>query len=240
MLVLFLKILLSHLIGDFLLQPNNWVKDKQKKKHKSIYLYLHIFIHAIVLYCLLQFDNRYLLGIATIAISHFLIDLTKLNLNKKFNSRLLFFADQLAHLLIIVSIVNAYQPINIGFNTILSTKNILLVIALIGVTSVSSIVMKVIITKWSLEEEPNNNSLKDAGKYIGILERLFVFVFIITNHWQAIGFLLAAKSVFRFGDLSKSKDRKLTEYILIGTLISFGLALLIGLSYIYTLKQLNL
>jgi len=51
------------------------------------------------------------------------------------------------------------------------------------------------------------------------------------NEWQAIGFLIAAKSVFRFGDLSRAKDRKLTEYILIGTLLSFGFAILIGLLY---------
>lgn len=67
------------------------------------------------------------------------------------------------------------------------------------------------------------------GKYIGILERLFVFIFVVTNHWEAIGFLLAAKSIFRFGDLRDSKDIQLTEYVLIGTLISFGLALLSGM-----------
>ena len=58
-------------------------------------------------------------------------------------------------------------------------------------------------------------------------------MFIITNNWQGIGFLLAAKSVFRFGDLSRSEDRKLTEYILIGTLLSFGLAILVGMGYNY-------
>jgi hypothetical protein len=42
-------------------------------------------------------------------------------------------------------------------------------------------------------------------------------------------FLLAAKSIFRFGDLKKVKDRKLTEYVLIGTLLSFGIAILVGL-----------
>jgi hypothetical protein len=40
---------------------------------------------------------------------------------------------------------------------------------------------------------------------------------------------LAAKSVFRFGDLKESKDRKLTEYILIGTLLSFGIAIASGI-----------
>jgi len=71
--------------------------------------------------------------------------------------------------------------------------------------------------------------LNNAGKYIGMLERLFVFVFIITGNWEGIGFLLAAKSVFRFGDLKESKDRKLTEYILIGTLLSFGIAIATGM-----------
>jgi hypothetical protein len=44
-----------------------------------------------------------------------------------------------------------------------------------------------------------------------------------------IGFLLAAKSVFRFGDLTRAKNRKLTEYILIGTLLSFLIAIATGL-----------
>ena len=49
------------------------------------------------------------------------------------------------------------------------------------------------------------------------------------GQWQGVGFLLAAKSVFRFGDLNRSDDRKRTEYVLIGTLVSFGTAILAGL-----------
>lgn len=75
--------------------------------------------------------------------------------------------------------------------------------------------------------------------YIGIIERILVFVFIVTNHWEAIGFLLAAKSVFRFGDLKRAKDRRLTEYILVGTLLSFGLAILSGMTTLYLLEQIN-
>ncbi|MBE0653837.1 MAG: DUF3307 domain-containing protein [Bacteroidales bacterium] len=58
---------------------------------------------------------------------------------------------------------------------------------------------------------------------------LFVFCFILLNQWIAIGFLITAKSVFRFGDLRDSRNRKLTEYILIGTLISFGFAIVTGI-----------
>ena len=239
MLSLCLKLFLAHLIGDFLLQPDKWVKNKEEQRHKSIYLYWHGLVHAVALTSILQFNITYWFGIIVVTLSHLLIDLIKLNLNGRVNIRLLFFADQIAHVVIIVGVAYAYEPINMGFDAIYASKNILLMIALILVTVVSSILMKVTITKWDLEESSTHNSLKDAGKYIGILERLFVFVFIVTNHWQAIGFLLAAKSVFRFGDLSKSKDRKLTEYILIGTLLSFGLALLVGIAYLYFLKQLN-
>jgi len=85
-------------------------------------------------------------------------------------------------------------------------------------------------------EIEKDESLENAGKYIGILERLLVFLFIATQHWEGVGFLIAAKSIFRFSDLTESKDRKLTEYILIGTLLSFGLAIVIALlsNYVVT------
>ena len=66
---------------------------------------------------------------------------------------------------------------------------------------------------------------------------LFVYTFV--KLLSLYSFLLAAKFVFRFGDLSRAKDRKLTEYILIGTLISFGLAILAALSYLFLLSQID-
>jgi hypothetical protein len=97
-------------------------------------------------------------------------------------------------------------------------------------TKPTSILIKNTISIWTPENKSkHDNSLSNAGNYIGILERLFVFTFIVTGHFEAIGFLLAAKSIFRFGDLKEAKDRKLTEYVLIGTLLSFGIALITGL-----------
>ena len=102
----------------------------------------------------------------------------------------------------------------------------------------ASVCIKVFISKWAPQtEEHNDESLQDAGKYIGILERLFVLAFVVTEHWEAIGFLIAAKSVFRFGDLRQSKDRKLTEYILIGTLLSFAMALTTGVLVRYCIAH---
>lgn len=76
-------------------------------------------------------------------------------------------------------------------------------------------------------------SLKKCTFGFADYKRLFIFSFIILDYWEGIGFLLAAKSVFRFGDLSNAKDRNLTEYILIGTLLSFGIAIVTAVGYKY-------
>lgn len=70
--------------------------------------------------------------------------------------------------------------------------------------------------------------MPNAGKWIGYLERILILTFIFTHNIEGIGFLLAAKSVFRFGELNKAKDIKITEYVLIGTFASFTIAILIG------------
>jgi hypothetical protein len=91
--------------------------------------------------------------------------------------------------------------------------------------------------QWSDQFESNDDgTLRGAGTYIGILERLFIIIAILTSNLSVIGFLLAAKSVFRFGDLSRSEDRKLTEYILIGTLLSFLIAILTGMVLLWCLR----
>ena len=222
MLTLIIKLILAHLIGDFLLQPQKWVNHKETHKHKSKFLYWHILIHLAALLLVLQFNFEYWLGILVIIISHYIIDIIKLHLKSKTNPRLLFGLDQLAHIIVILLIVKIYEPYEFSTDTLFDAKTLLFLTSLLCITKVSSIIMKTIISKWDLKEYTEEASLENAGAYIGILERLFVFMFIITNHWEGVGFLIAAKSVFRFGDLSKAKDRKLTEYILIGTLLSFG------------------
>jgi len=237
---LFIRLILAHLIGDFLLQPEKWVQHKNKKKHKSKYLYYHIGIHAVFLILTLQFNLRYWVGYVIIITSHFLIDLAKLHLQNKNNQRWLFMLDQLLHILVIAAVVQIYKPYLFGFNEINWSMNLLVLACLIGVTSMSAIVMRVIISKWNIKKINNHeDSLENAGTYIGILERLFVFLFVVINFWSGIGFLLAAKSIFRFGDLSRAKNRKLTEYVLIGTLLSFGFAIGIGLIFNQVIKLIN-
>ena len=226
--ILFVKLLLAHLLGDFIWQPNDWVTDKETKKHKSIYLYLHILLHG-VLAAILVWEIQFIPYAILIAISHGIIDLIKLNFQKNNTKRTWFIVDQIAHVLVLILVVILYQNEQINFLWF-DNRFWILITAFLLLTKPTSIFVKTIISIWSPETQNNHqdNSLASAGNYIGILERLFVFGFILTGHFEAIGFLLGAKSIFRFGDLKEAKDRKLTEYVLIGTLISFGTAIAIG------------
>jgi hypothetical protein len=76
----------------------------------------------------------------------------------------------------------------------------------------------------------DQEGLKQAGRLIGYLERWLILTFILTAQYSGIGFLLAAKSIFRFGDLSQPHQRQLTEYMLLGTLLSFFFAIMLGLA----------
>ena len=236
--ILFIKLLLAHLLGDFIWQPTSWVADKEIKKHKSIYLYFHVLLHG-VLAAILVWEISFIPYAVLIAITHGIIDVIKLNFQKPKTKRIWFIADQIAHILILIGVVLLYQNKNI-INFWQDNEFWILLTGILFITKPVSIIIKIIISIWSPENENAHadNSLAHAGNYIGILERLFVFSFILTGHFEAIGFLLAAKSIFRFGDLQEAKDRKLTEYVLIGTLISFGIAILTGLIVQALLLQL--
>ncbi|MFT4575995.1 MAG: hypothetical protein ACI9SI_000911 [Polaribacter sp.] len=206
MLTLAIKFILAHLAGDFLFQPDKWIKHKKKGKYKSKYLYWHILIHTVLLLVTLQFNFNYWKGIVLVITSYYIIDLLKLCLDKKVNSRILFFTDQILHFIVITSVVHYYNPFNVNLSLVYSIESLLLITFILITTYVSSVIIKILISKWKINDESPNQ----AGKYIGMLERLFIFPFIILNYWEVIGFLLAAKSVFRFGDLSKAKNRNLT------------------------------
>jgi hypothetical protein len=237
--IILIKLILAHFVGDFWLQPKLWVEKKEKNKIKSLSFYFHIFIHG-ALVLLILWDLSYWLLASLIILIHGLIDIIKLYAQKEKTKPQWFFIDQILHLGSIMVLWIIYFKPEVDIIAFLEKSTIWIYItALFFITVVTSVAVNVLMQNWANQINDrnengekslkNDKSLKNAGKYIGMLERLFVFTFVITGHWQAIGFLLAAKSVFRFGDLKESKERKLTEYILIGTLLSFGIAISSGL-----------
>ena len=233
--IIFVKLLLAHLLGDFLLQPTSWVLDKESRKHKSIYLYIHILLHFILAWVLVGWTDFVWFAIL-LAVTHGGIDFLKLHFQKNKTKRNWFVIDQLLHLTMLLVITLLYTNKRIDF-TAFDNQFWIFATGILLLTKPTSILIKNIISIWTPENKTSDDSLSNAGNHIGILERLFVFYFVITAHFEAIGFLLAAKSIFRFGDLKEAKDRKLTEYVLIGTLLSFGIALLTGLLVKFGLLQ---
>lgn len=228
--MIFIQLILAHLLGDFILQPNAWVSDKENKKMKSKYLYLHVLIHTVLSFISLW--NLELWWIAVlVGVSHLIIDATKLYFQNIKTKKRWFFIDQFLHIAVIAGVSFYFDEFNFDF---LKDHNFLkIIVAIVFLSSPSSIIIKTLLSSWTPAPETQTNiqteSLSSAGKYIGILERLMVFTFIMVNHWEGVGFMVAAKSVFRFSDLAQAKQRKLTEYVLIGTLLSFGIAVLTGI-----------
>jgi len=240
MLVVFLKLLFAHILGDFVFQTKSMV---DKRNENVAYLFLHVFIHAVLLFLFFYTEFKtYWISIAFITFSHLAIDSLKIGLEGKFaNKSLLFFCvDQLFHVVVLAAVVlyNFGIP-TWDLNLISTTKTLLYAIALLLITVVSPIFLRLFFSKWDKELEfqsKRKESLLHAGMLIGIMERLIIVLFIQVGFLSGIGFLLAAKSIFRFGDLANAKDTKFTEYILLGTLASFVIAIVIGYALRLALK----
>ena len=233
--LLLIKFLLAHFVGDFFLQPRHWVESKEKRKLKSAEFYYHILVHGILLF-IFTLKLELWAPILVLTLSHFIIDAIKLTAQNERTRSNWFFIDQTLHLLAI-GLVWYFWNSNSVHVTLFNAINFwLIALTVVFLTQPSSYIIRNLISRIPLL--PENPSITDAGKYIGMIERVFILIFMIANHWQAVGFILAAKSIFRFGDL-KGDNRKLTEYVLIGTLLSFGIAIVISLLLFYTVTDDN-
>ena len=78
--------------------------------------------------------------------------------------------------------------------------------------------------------------LPRGGWLIGVLERGLIFLLVLVGHPAGIGFLIAAKSVLRFE--TTSRDQRAGEYVIVGTLASFGWALVVSYGTVALLSAL--
>ncbi len=233
--ILVLRLLLAHLIADFLLQPNSWVKDKNEKGIRSFKLLLHILVVTGVS-TILTIDFFVWQIPVFIFVLHYLIDLLKIYFRSpKANDLLWFIADQFLHIISIIGVAlliggAANQWIE-GLGELLSSKEVLVVaLAYCFIIWPSMIIINLATQGWQTQiNDEMGPSLQNAGKWIGILERILVLTFVLAAQFQAIGFLIAAKSILRISVKTENSARILSEYVLIGTFISFTIAILVGL-----------
>mgnify|MGYP003329179500 CR=1 FL=1 len=233
--IILVKLLCAHLCSDFFFQTDAINTGKRKPGIKGYcYQILHSAIHAIVAYLLVAEWSCWQIPVV-LFISHFIIDVIKCKLHK--DSLAIFLADQFAHLAVIGLLWFFLCGEEVGLScmeTPCSVNIWFIGMAYILMLKPSSILLSLFLDKWN-PASPNTQSLPNAGKWIGYIERILILTFILIGSIESVGFLLAAKSVFRFGELNKAKEIRTTEYVLIGTLASFTIAILTGIAIKYLL-----
>lgn len=271
---LLLRLIIAHLLTDFILQPKSWVKDREERKGKSRKLYLHVLVTTVVAYI---FSGEYANWIIPLVIftTHLIIDYAKSRASN--NNFGYFIADQFAHILVIVilwlSIEKKWADIEPLAQMLSENSRFWIITA--GYTFVSwplGIIIGKATQKWrdqitrekersmqaeslqpaaeatedggktgTNEQETVKSSeeqelgLASAGKWIGICERILILTFVLMAQYTAIGFLMTAKSILRFSEKETNTQLK-TEYVLVGTLVSFASSALVGVLMQMALK----
>ncbi len=239
---LLLLFVVVHLAADFYLQPDAWVADKTNRHYQSRALLLHAALHGAGIFgvCLgfAALSSVAAFGYALLVFaSHWLIDVGKSYFARSLTALLL---DQCLHLAVLVaiwlSIFDYFSVLTLATLPSLLTEQVLVLgLAYLIVLKPTSVLVSIFLNPWTAHLKPLTDnkkpqSLQFAGQQIGYLERVLILTFMLLNQFAAIGFLIAAKSVFRFGELQNAKETKLTEYVLLGTLASLSCTMLIGLA----------
>lgn len=225
MLKLLILQVVAHVLSDYFFQTDASSKEKNENGFKSKFLVKHTLITFSCAW-ILSFDVHFIFCAIAISILHGIID----GLKKSFNtSKFSFFIDQGLHLVVIwffVWIFNRYFEANLLWNIPISIKGLVLILGYLLCIKPANIFIREMFVVGNIESISDTTAeLKNAGKLIGILERILVLTFVIIGKFEVIGFLIAAKSILRYKDTNTIK----TEYVLIGTMLSFGIAMMIGL-----------
>ena len=223
---LFFPMLAGHLVADFWLQPASWVSHKKENGWKSKKLILHTLIASVLpVVCSLQLTLWWFMTI--IFITHYLIDVVK---SKVKQTMWVFLADQLLHIGVLWILATLFTEITIPESFIhiwIYVTGFILITNPLGI--LTGMFLK------SVTKSESNAVQLNASAWIGIFERILIVIFVTTGQIQAIGFLVAAKSVFRFSEIQHEGNQK-AEYFLLGTLVSFTSAIVVGLGINWLLK----
>lgn len=234
-----LGLFLSHILTDYYFQPTNWVDEKILWKEESWQLYTHAAIAGGIasIFGFISGVQEFLFLFFLVAIPHLLIDLWKLYQPNKMRY---YFFDQGMHFIHLLFIVFIFSNKNINMNYILNTS--LFLQAAIVITGwlllwkPTGITIEKLTKKYhkEIDKSDKDKSLPEAGEMIGLLERTLIFIFLLQGQLGAVGFLITAKSILRYSDHKQVKNPiRLSEYVIIGTMMSFSAAIIIGLTCDY-------
>jgi hypothetical protein len=236
-----LALLCAHLVGDFIAQTDGMAAGK---KNPAI-LAGHAAIQAALAYIL---AGRWGLWPVPmwVFITHGAIDFAKVRMGRKGTA--FFLADQAAHLAVLLILASACGPGDLSrWQSLFGhgwSRILLIACGAIICIRVAAILIGFWVEPY-LDEIQRAGSpgvpvrgLSNGGRVIGQWERSLIFLLVLIGQPGAIGFLVAAKSIFRFGELTDRQNRMEAEYITIGTLMSFGIALAVAGATVYFARHL--
>jgi len=228
--------IIAHLLADFTFQSPDMAKGKLESGFRSKSLKWHILI-VFILSWILSFQWQFVVASAVIAILHWIIDgLKKMLSSKNKLAKYSFFIDQTLHFLVILWCVILYiHFFDVPANMQLPLRNYMLLIILgfLLCTKPANIFIGEVLKVYHIQFN-DSDSIQNAGKLIGNCERIISLALILNGQFEAVGFILAGKSILRYKDTQTPK----TEYVLIGTLLSFGIAIIIGIAIPFLNKLL--
>lgn len=222
-----IQVLLAHLfaylLANFIIIPNRYIKDSQTRAISTTIIRTVTFFLAS---CIATLGSGFLLNTIWISI---LVFITTFYFERGYNTRLRLIMHQLIQIGWIILFITIHYKVLSTYNIFdllenLNQNLLLIMIAYVLCLAPCNVVIKYCMTRFNFITQPNETLLK-AGRYIGNIERTLTLTLVLINQYEALGFLITAKSLLRL----KDTDQKNSEYILIGTLLSFGLALMIGI-----------
>jgi hypothetical protein len=228
--------LIAHLFYDFFFQNDLWIRHRQRYRFRSKVLYWHALIVFFVSW-LFSFQLGFFVCSIVLAGSHLVLDGLKHRIaNIKFGrARILkngfFFVDQIIHISILILCVHAFDNwwgIEPLFSLPFGLNVLLLIIGYLLCLKPSNVFIREVfrVNNLKVMNQPGEDLL-NAGKLIGNIERVLTLTLLLLGQFEAVGFIIAGKSILRYEGVKTSK----TEYVLIGTLLSFGIAILISIIY---------
>lgn len=228
----FFALLTAHILADFFVQTDAMVAAKNTPQGMAKH------IACVVVLAGLAIGSLNPPVLLVIFITHLAMDLTKTHLMTKVTSWLSFTIDQIVHLAVIAVLAIMWPDVarqgfwgNLPahFQTIYYT-GLTLAAGLTVAVLVGGIVMGMLLAPIDPERGLPAIGMEHGGRYIGWLERALIFFFIVYGQPEGVGLLLGAKSILRFGDIQQTRERAHTEYVIIGTMLSFGWALIVAVT----------
>ncbi len=223
----------AHVLADYVFQTNKMAQNKAKPP----YLLLH---GVIVTASLITLTGSIALPVLAIAALHLITDAIKAQLPNTIQAHI---GDQLIHLITLTSAAYLYPDVwqtGLWANAPFWASHIMLIIAgAIYATRAGGFAISILMRPYG--DTFSQDSLPQGGQMIGFLERGLIYILILAGLPIGIGFLVAAKSVLRFEtskDGETAENRKRSEYVIIGTLASFGWAILVSMAIVLLWLQL--